>query len=343
VRVALCAAVLAAVCAATIGGAASAAGTGNGVRFTDPTGDAETSGTNNYASDIRQVDVTSTDRGVVHISVTLADADARLVQGDELSVLIDYDRNRNTGQSGFDLELIATGHAAGTPTSFVLCRLGAQSSCETGPDGWAHDQPSGSGLHVVDFILTMGTPAFDFGIVESYTQPGTTTSLTDTAPNSGLWTFELKADPDGDGLHGTADACPSVAARGKFDSNNNGCPGPFKSIRAEAHFTGLAFPRYLRLTDLRVTGVSPGAQVVFSSPRGTDVAKANSSGVAHSRRAKGNFSFGSVITIRITKPAFVGAYLKEVVSKRGLKVARRACIAPTGGSPVKCSARLRGS
>lgn len=340
-KLALCAALLAAACAGLGGGAASASSAGNHTIYQDPVGDNGRTSTTNYASDIQTVDVTSTDLGVVHISTTLADADARLVQGDELDVLIDYDRNRNTGQSGFDLELVATGHASGTPTSFVLCRLGQQSSCETGPDGWAHDQPSGPGKHIVDFLLTMGIPAFDFGVVETYTSSAG--PLTDIAPNSGLWTFETKADPDNDGLYGSSDRCPTVAARGKFDRNNNGCLGPFASISAkEVHFSGVAYPGYLRLRDVRVTGLPPGSDVVFSSSHGGDRAKANSSGTARSRRVSGNFSYGSLITIRITKEAFVGIYLKEVVTKSGLKVKRRACIPATGGPPVKCSSALSG-
>ena len=99
----------------------------------------------------------------------------------------------------------------------------------------------------------------------------------------------------------------------------------------------------MRFKDVRVTGASPGAKVVFSSPKGGDSARANRSGVAHSRRVKGDFRYGSVITIRITKPQFVGVFLKERVAKSGLKLLQRLCIPATGGKPVRCSAKLRGS
>jgi hypothetical protein len=339
--VALCAALVAGAVAGGIGGgSALAKSAGNTARYTDPTGDNESTSSTNYASDIRTIDVTSQNNGTVHIAVTLADADARLVSGDELTVYIDYDRNRQTGQSGFDIALIATGSAAGTPASFTLCRLGTQSSCETGPSGWASDRPTGSGLHAVEFILTMGVPAFDFGVIEEYTS--STGTLSDLAPNSGLYTFELKADPDGDGLHGSADLCPSVSARGVFDRNDNGCPGPFPSIRAQAHFKGVAFPRYLRLTDLRVSGIPAGATVAFSSPRGGDRRTAGSSGTVHSKRVKGNFGYGSRITIRVTKRGYVGAYLRTVVTKSGLKVQNRLCISAQGKAPVKCTGTLSG-
>lgn len=339
-RPAVVAALLVGVCALAIGGAAFGKSSGNAVRYTDPTGDNQSSSSTNYASDIRTIDVNSQNNGVVHISVTLADIDARLVSGDELDIFIDYDRNRSTGSSGFDIELAATGGTSAQGTTFALCRLGAQVSCESGPSGWAHDQAAGTGLHVVDFFLTMGVPAFDFEVVETYST--SSTSLTDTAPNSGLYTFELKADPDGDGLHGSADLCPSVPARGVLDRNHNGCLGPFSSIRPQVHFKGVAFPSYLNLTALRVTALPAGATVVFSSPHGGDRVTAGSSGTVKSRHVKGAFSYGSRITIRVTKRGFIGAYLQTVVSKSGLKVVKRRCYPATGGAAVKCTSALNG-
>lgn len=331
-------------CAVALGGGgASASSAGNSSQYSDPAGDNQTESPTNYAADIRQVSVTSQDNGTVHISVTLADADASLVEGDQLDVYIDYDQNRNTGQSGFDLDLSATGRSSGG-TTFALCRLGQLTSCEQGPSGWAHDQPSGAGMHVVDFFITTGVPAFDFGVVEAYSEPGGSTRLTDIAPNSGLFTFETNADPDNDGLYGTSDKCPTVRARGKYDSNKNGCPGPFKFIRAQAHFAGIASRKRVRLTELRVTGASPGAVVSFSSSRGHDRVRAKSSGVARSKRVLGKYRYGSVIKIRITKSGFVGELLTEVVRKRGLKLVRKTCIPATGKQkPVKCSGKLKGS
>jgi hypothetical protein len=339
----LFAAVVAAACAVVLGGgAANAAPAGNHTIYNDAIGDNQRQSSSVYASDIQQVELTSQDSGAVQIAATLADGDAKLVNGDTLEVLIDYDRNASTGQSGFDIDLVATGHS-GSATTFLLCRLGATRSCEEGPTDWAHDTKTGTGIHVVDFNVSAGVAAFDFGLIESYVSGSTT--LTDVAPDTGIWTFELKADPDNDGLNGTADQCPTVAARGKFDKNKNGCPGPFSFIGTkEAHFSGLVFPSFMRLTQLRVTGAPTGAKVVFSSPKGGDSAKVNGSGTARSRRIKGDFRYGSVITIRITKPTFVGVYLKEKVSKTGLKLLQRRCIPAVGGSaPVKCSGKLKGS
>jgi hypothetical protein len=53
--------------------------------------------------------------------------------------------------------------------------------------------------------------------------------------------------------------------------------------------------------------------------------------------------YGSVFGIRVTKPRVVGVYVKLVARKSGLKLVQRLCIPATGGKPVRCSAKLRGS
>jgi hypothetical protein len=338
------AAVAAAACAVLLGGgAASASQAGNHTVFTDPAGDAQSSSSTNYAADIRQVDVTSTDVGNLTIAVTLSDADAKLVNGDALSVFVDIDRKASTGDSnGFEYEFLAQGGSSST--SFLFCTLTAPRSCQEFQSGKASDTATSTTTHVVSFAIATNVAAFDFAVVEGYTQPGQTATLYDHAPDSGVYTFQTNADPDGDGLYGSGDQCPTVPARGKNDRNNNGCPGPFKLIGTkEAHFSGVVFPSFMRLNKLTVTGVPAGAKVVFSSPKGGDSAKAGNSGSAKSKRVKGNFRYGSVIKIRITKPQFVGVFLKEKVAKRGLQLLQRLCIPATGGKPVKCSAKLKGS
>ena len=340
------AAVAVAACAVLLGGgAASASQTGNHTVYTDPAGDAQSSSSTNYAADIRQVDVTTTDVGNLTIAVTLSDADAKLVKGDELSVFVDIDRKASTGDSnGFEYEFVAQGASSGSTESFLFCSLTAPRSCQEFQSGKASDTKTSTTTHVVSFSIGTNADDFDFAVVEGYTQPGQTATLYDHAPDSGIWTFQTKTDPDGDGLYGTGDECPTVSARGKNDRNNNGCPGPFKLIGTkEAHFSGVVFPSFMRLSKLTVTGVPAGATVVFSSPKGGDSAKAGNSGSAKSKRVKGDFRYGSVITIRITKPQFVGVFLREKVAKTGLQLLQRLCIPATGGGPVKCSAKLKGS
>jgi hypothetical protein len=326
-------------------GGAAASRAGNHTVYTDPAGDAQSSSTTNYASDIRQVDVTSTDAGKLTVQVTMADADAKLVSGDELGIFVDIDRKTTTGDStGYEYEFIAQGAASGGTESFLFCSLRTPRSCQEFQSGNAHDTKTGTNTHIIDFSITTNTPAFDFLVVEAYTQPGQTATLYDYAPDSGKHSFETKSDPDRDGLYGSGDLCSTVPARGKNDVNNNGCPGPFKLIGTkEAHFSGVVFSSFMRLNKVLVNGAAPGAKVRFSSPRGGDSVKANNSGIATSRRVKGDFRYGSLITIRITKPQFVGVLLRERIAKTGLKVVSRLCIPATGGSPVKCTAKLKGN
>jgi hypothetical protein len=325
-------------------GAASATSAANHVIYTDPAGDNQSTSSSAYASDIRQIDVTSKDDGFVTFDVTLADGPAKLVDGDELDIFIDYDRNPSTGSSGFDLDLVATGHNS-TATTFTLCRYeSTQYSCEVPNFDWASDTKTATGVHVVEFNLTTGVAAFDFAVIEGWTPSGGTT-LTDIAPNSGVFTFSTNADPDKDGKYGTSDSCPTVRAVGKFDTNGNGCPGPFPVIRADSIRTpgGVRYPQYLQVHSVYVGGVPPGTTVSLNAPRHHAFVRANSSGIARTSRLSGNFPYGSIFTARIARPAFVGVLLKAKVTKNGPKVISRLCIPAQGGKPVKCSGKLKGS
>ena len=201
--------------------------------------------------------LTSTDAGQLTIAVTLADADAKLVDGDELSVFVDIDRNSSTGDSGgFEYQFIADGSSSGA--SFLFCALRAPRSCQEFSSGNASDKATSTTTHVVSFSIATNVSAFNFRVQEAYTQPGQTATLYDYAPNSGVYPFQTNADPDSDGLFGSGDKCPTVAARGKSDANHNGCPGPFKLIGTkEAHFSGVVFPSFMRLNEVRVTGTPP--------------------------------------------------------------------------------------
>jgi hypothetical protein len=359
---------LAAVCGVLIGGGeASARSTANSQTFTDATGDNQSSSSTNYASDIRSVNVTSTDTGTVHISTTLADADARLVEGDAFDVFIDTDRNRSTGGTGslggIEVDLVADGHSSGG-TTFFFCSTVPRIDCQEGPTDWAHDQQTATGLHAVDFYITMSyctrkacpsgisrtsTCAFDFRAQEAYTQPGGSTTLYDWLPSPSTYaTFNLNADPDRDGLCGYVDKCPTAAATGIFDRNNNGCKGPYSFLQAQPHAATTGGPAgTLHVLKAWITGAPPGASVTFSSPSGSERLVANSSGKATSRKiARGgrgsNFRYGSSINIRVTKRGFVGNFLKLVAKPSGLALLKPKCIPATGGAAVKCSSKLKG-
>jgi hypothetical protein len=323
---------------------AGSVGASNHVTFSDPAGDNEVApgNANAYASDVRVVDITSADNGDVRIAVTLVDGPARLVNGDQLDVYINIDRNQSTGQSGFDIDLVAVGQSSGQPT-FFLCRLSTPVSCEAGVAGFGHDTPTATSTHVVDFNLSTGIPAFDFFVRATY--PNGSASLKDDAPNSGVFTYPVKADPDGDGVHGTSDECPTTRATGQNDRNGNGCPGPFQRIRArEPHFRAVPFSSYLQLSGLRFTGLPTGAQVEIAARSRRERVTANRFGVAPSRLLAGALPYRMVITVRITKAAYIGAYIKLATDRRqGLRLVQKRCIPAVGSqAPVACSGKLTG-
>jgi hypothetical protein len=327
---------------------AGAVGAKNRQTFADPAGDNQSASTSAYASDIRQVDVSSEDNGDLRIAVTLVDGPARLVAGDQLDVYLDTDRKQSTGQNGFDIDLVAKGNSGGAAPSFFLCRLSNPVTCENAVSGFGHDQATATSTHVVDFNLSTGIPAFDFGVVAQYPNPNNAnTPLTDIAPNSGVWTYQVMADPDRDGLHGTSDKCPTKAARGKFDRNGNGCPGPFSFIHTqEPHFRAVPQSGFLQLSGLRLTGLPIGAHVQFAAGSIREATTVGGSGTARSRRISGALRYGKAVTIKVTKSAWVGVYLKLVVDRRvGLRSVRKQCIPATGSqTPVGCGNKaLRGS
>jgi len=341
-KVALLAVLVAAACAAVLGGA-SASTAGNHTVYTDPAGDAQHASNTNYAADIQQIDVTTKDNGLLTFAVKLQDADAKLVQGDQLSIYIDIDRNASTGDTnGFEYQFIADGSSTGT--TFTFCTLLAPRSCREWTS--AHDTPTSSNTHVVDFSISTDAAAFDFVVLEAYTAPNQTGTLYDVAPDTGAYTFETKTDPDGDGLYGSADRCPTVRAKGKYDKNKNGCPGPFPVIGTnDVHFKGVAYQSYLQVQRVWVSGLPAGAAAVFRMPGVRFSGTSGSSGIAgfYYKRAGANLRYGSSFTVQVTKPAYVGVFLRGKVTKTGLKVTSRSCMKPTGGGPVACTSALKGS
>jgi hypothetical protein len=322
-------------------GLAGAAGAGNHVVYPDATGDNGYQSSTNYASDVRSVDVSGTDDGTVHISVTLVDADGRMVPGDELNVYLNTDR-KSTGQNGFDYALEASGNPSGQP-SFFLCSLGTPVDCQAGLPGYAAETYPAAGTHVVTFNITTGDAAFDFYVLSSYQQPGGSTTLKDLAPNSGAFTYATNADPDRDGVFGAADACPTKTARGVNDANHNGCPGPFAFIGVARHYAATLSSANLQLKKLWFEGSIPaGARVRISSgSRGETLTSGR--GYVRSRRFHGTLRFGTVLTVRITKPGYVGFYAHLVVTHGGLAQRGKKCIRATGSqAPVPCSSSLRG-
>jgi hypothetical protein len=187
------------------------------------------------------------------------------------------------------------------------------------------------------------TFSFNFWVITAYEDPATKAQTFDRAPNSGTWTYEARitTDVDGDGLRPPADKCPTVAG-GRYDSNRNGCPGPFPLIKP--HFSGqvVAEGRRTKVSLLTVDNLPPGARVVLTGARKRVSLVANGAGeVATAGFRSKVFPARNLIEARITKPGWVGYY--GVLSPRTLRPVVKQCIPATGSqTPVPCSAALRG-
>jgi hypothetical protein len=322
-----------------VGGAANAR---NNQTFPDRAGDYEKASDTAYASDITQVQATSADNGDTKISTTLVDGVGHMSSGDELDVYVNVDRNANTGSGGFDIVLIAQG-SAGAP-SFQLCRFVQPFTCEAGATGFGADRAAGTGAHVIEFNVRTATPAVDMYVVSSFPRPGGGNPLIDRAPDAGVFTFEVRADGDSDGVHGYLDLCPATKARGVNDSNHNGCPGPFSAIKAFRRQLAVPLSSGLSVHRLAFEGTIPsGATVVLSQGGRRETLKSRSNFVS-SRRFKGNLRYGSRLVARITKPGWIGFYAEYKVTRRsGLIPSRLACLPAVGKqTPTKCTKALRG-
>ena len=327
-------------------GAAGAAGAGNHQIYSDTTGDAQAASSTAYASDIRQVEVTSADNGDTTIATTLADGPGHMSPGDELDVFFNKDRKASTGQNGFDYDLVATGGSSGP--SFYLCTLSTPVDCQAGQSGYGSDQNVGSGLHVVTFNLTTkNIAAFDFFVVSSFPNPNDANNpLTDRAPNSGVITYSTGADGDHDGVFGSADKCPTVRVTRATDKNGNGCPGPFGFIRAFRRQVAVPQPGALQLRSLAFEGTFPSGTKVQLTGAGRGETLNSAAGYVRSRRFSGSsVSYGSTVTVQMTKVGWVGLYARYVATRGGGLVLRKQLCIPAYGPkrPVPCSNKLRGS
>jgi hypothetical protein len=203
--------------------------------------------------------------------------------------------------------------------------------------------------HVLEFDTGFDTAdsfEFNFWVLSLYEDPATGQIYdTDDAPDDGLWTYNFRVTPDydHDGLVGLEDKCPHVAA-GRYDSNKNGCPGPFGQINAIFHYNYKTFGTGLSLTRLSFSAMPPGATLVLSYGSSRETLRAKGNGSAASRAFLRSLPSGATIVARATKAGFVGDYLQLRVIKSGLLVVKRLCIPASGnGAPRRCTRSLKGS
>jgi hypothetical protein len=166
----------------------------------------------------------------------------------------------------------------------------------------------------------------------------TATGVADTAPDSRGWypAFDTR-DADGDAVSDSHDLCPTESA-GNYDPNHNGCAGPYGKVGR---------PIFLHSYNNVAGGLKFTAAVLDSVDAGsTAVIRAGNRTQRTTKRPRRplivrivigrTLTYGSVITVSITKPNKVGWYGQYRVTPQGLKRFGERCIPPGGGSPRGC-------
>jgi hypothetical protein len=271
-------------------------GASNRGTFVDDTGDHQGAGTASYAADIRSVEIVTDDLGSITFRVGLANNPPRLVTGDTVRVQVDSDQNLSSGIGGYELELRAMGTASPNPPNFEFCVVDRRLNiwtCQPGTQGNYSQEETGTGTLALSFRFNHPWRIFNFRVVTEYS------GLFDVAPNAGHFTYETRADPDGDGIYGTGDKCPTRSAK-PFDSDFDGCAGPYKRLpapgvewRARVTGGGLVFVSFR----------------VINAPSGTRVT-VRGGGTSATRRGNGSVGrmvnryvrAGSTIAISFRRP-----------------------------------------
>jgi hypothetical protein len=233
-------------------------GASNRGTFVDDTGDHQGAGTASYAADIRSVEIVTDDLGSITFRVGLANNPPRLVTGDTVRVQVDSDQNLSSGIGGYELELRAMGTASPSPPNFEFCVVDRRLNiwtCQPGTQGNYTQEETGTGTLALSFRFNHPWRIFNFRVVTEYS------GLFDVAPNTGHFTYETRADPDGDGIYGSGDKCPTRSAK-PFDSDFDGCAGPYKRLpRPGVNWFANFVRGGLVFTSFRATNAPPGTTV----------------------------------------------------------------------------------
>jgi hypothetical protein len=298
----------------------AASGADNDGYFTDPSGDNQ--GGYGLAPDISFVDVTTKDAGQVRVQVGLYDPGSRLADGQTVGIFIDWDANAKTGDpklNGVDSEEFAFGAASGQPR-FQLCDYTDRWTCSGLKEGEASDKPTtGTSLaHVLTFnTLQSNWFQIKLFVFASKTQAGQL--YTDVAPDSASYSFNVDADPDGDGYSGQGDKCPADAA-GKVDLNKNGCPDRLPAPKYVYAVTGASGG--LLFSSFQVLNAPSGTTATVRLP-GRSLHRAGSGALAG--MSGRTLRLGSSLTILYSHPQRPGSFVVLRVTPHGLKTVSSGC------------------
>jgi hypothetical protein len=147
-------------------------------------------------------------------------------------------------------------------------------------------------------------------------------------------------------VRGAADKCPSQAG-GKFDSNKNGCAGPFRQIKPRFRYGRLTTSGgVVFIEQMAIAGLPAGSIVTLSGSSVRGRAVIGRSGVwrVNDTDQRLDVRGGATIGLRITKPGFIGYdALLRITTTRGPVPTRVRCIPATGSqTPTDCRRVNRG-
>jgi subtilisin-like proprotein convertase family protein len=136
-------------------------------------------------------------------------------------------------------------------------------------------------------------------------------------------------DSDGDGFADPFDRCPSVA-RGDFDRDNDGCPGPFPRLRGDATLKAVLVPGGIRVLSLSVSAPK-GSRAALRCVKKCKLKEAHTARTLRFKKIRGKrLKRGTVFDVRITKANSIGLVIRYTVGRRGFS--KKSLCIPVGGS-----------
>jgi hypothetical protein len=299
--------------------------------FTDAVGD----DSQGYAPDITAVDVAATDEGGIVFKVLINEQGGGFFVGDTLEVLLNTDDNASTGNQGAESGLFVFTNTGRLDYEFCNFNSDGTRTCSTYASGTASDVKTATNSHVVTFSNSYRNwTIISLSVVGLYTNPQNPGAGTfaDNAPDHGQYVFNLNNDPDGDGITGTGERCPTYRG-GKLDRDGDGCPPK------------LPPPAY-NWAGGRVSGsVATFDRIGVTNAQSAVTVTARFVGLVSRRRGSGalprvprhRFPVNSRVILIYTNPNYFGSYKILRITRAGsLTTLARGCTPPGSLNLISC-------
>lgn len=306
---------------------AAAAGSELTETYTDPVGDAGT------GADIGNTTVSSS-AGALTFRIEVPNRSA-WVSGEQVNLFLNTDENQLNNNLGAEYAIFTNAFQSG----IVQTQFGRWNASTEVYDMLTPPSFSGSfGNGVIQArvsLADLGGPTLIDVDVWSFLSTG----VADTAPDSFGWypTFDTR-DADSDSISDSKDACPNESSVG-HDPNHDGCLGPFDKVGRPTFLNQWdRVGRALKFREAELDLVENGARVVVRVGSRSQTSTKRPGRALVIRILIGRtLSYGTVISVSITKPDEIGWYGQYRVTTRGLRRFSEKCIPPGGGSPRACS------